>query len=354
MTARAGSKGTTRANSLLRAGSDMLRGVARRVRAALRRAVDAKCMVFACITMFTAASVAQAAQQCFDQAGTYGALTVTQSGPGCGTFLTFGGITGLYMGDSDVTEACTFNLSPAVQGNTISVTLTAHSCNNTSYCEEAHFSLNGTHYVVLPADLVTPFGGGSLVQITVAGDIVEAPGGSSAGSGVVTFHNAPANVSSITINHVITLGNPAGTIYLTCADDAAVVGGPGATTTVVISSLNPSLVGQTVTFTATVTGTTPTGTVQFFDGVVSLGTGTLAGGIATISTSTLAAGTHSITAVYSGDVDDATSTSPAISQVVNAIVTPPVATNIPTLSEWVLALLATILAGVGLMMRRRS
>jgi len=335
-------------------GREVSSGAAWDARRARKRAVDARRVTVACILMFATASGVQAAQQCFSQAGTYGALTVTQSGPGCGTFLSFGGITGLYMGSEGVTEACTFSLSPAVQGNTINVTLTAHSCNGTSYCEESRFSLNGTHYVVAPADLVTPFGGGSPVQITGAGDIVEAPGGSSAGSGVVTFNSAPGSVSSITINHVVTLGAPAGTIYQTCADDAGGVG-PGVTTTAVVSSLNPSLVGQSVTFTATVTGTTPTGTVQFRDGGVSLGApvALAGGGTAALSTSALAAGTHSISAVYSGDADDATSTSPAISQVVNAGAAPPAA-PIPTLSEWGFALLAAMVAGLGLMMRRRS
>ena len=161
-----------------------------------------------CIALLATTPVAQAAQQCFSQAGTYGALTVTQSGPGCGTFLAFGGITGVWLGNTNTTENCTFTLSPPVVGSSIQITLTAHSCNNTSYCEEARFSLNGTHYVVQPGDLVTPFNGGTPVQITGAGDIVEAPGGTSAGSGVVTFHNGPPAVTSVDINHVITLGSP--------------------------------------------------------------------------------------------------------------------------------------------------
>jgi hypothetical protein len=188
--------------------------------------------------MLALTPVAQAAQQCFDQAGTYGALTVTTSGPGCGTFLAFGGITGVWLGNNDTTENCTFNFSPSVAGNSIQVTLTAHSCNNTTFCEEARFSVNGTHYVVQPADLVTPFGSGTPVQITGAGDIVEAPGGTSAGSGVVTFHNAPSGVSSFDINHVVTLGQPAGTIYLVCADDAAVSGPPPVTSTLPVPTLS--------------------------------------------------------------------------------------------------------------------
>src|SRR5262249_41389306 len=77
------------------------------------------------------------------------------------------------------------------------------------------------------------------------------------------------------------------------------------TTTVLTSSVNPSNVGQTVIFTATVSGSsgTPTGTVTFKDGFfTTLGTGTLnAAGQTTFTTSTLAAGNHTITAIYSGD-----------------------------------------------------
>jgi len=70
-----------------------------------------------------------------------------------------------------------------------------------------------------------------------------------------------------------------------------------------ISSLNPAAVGESVTFTATVTSSqgTPTGTVSFLDGTTHLGTETLSSGTASLTTSTLAAGAHSITAAYSGD-----------------------------------------------------
>jgi hypothetical protein len=95
-----------------------------------------------------------------------------------------------------------------------------------------------------------------------------------------------------------------------------------ASTTSITSSANPSAFGQSVTFTATVTGSgpTPTGTVTFKDGATTLGTGTLNGsGIATFPTSalTVIGSPHSITAVYGGDSNFNTSTSPALSQTVN-------------------------------------
>ncbi|MBK7473416.1 MAG: Ig-like domain repeat protein [Betaproteobacteria bacterium] len=51
------------------------------------------------------------------------------------------------------------------------------------------------------------------------------------------------------------------------------------TTTSLISSANPGVLGQSVTFTATVTGNAPTGTVLFMDGAVPLA-GCIAVGLA--------------------------------------------------------------------------
>jgi hypothetical protein len=85
-----------------------------------------------------------------------------------------------------------------------------------------------------------------------------------------------------------------------------------ATTTNLGSSLNPSNLGQSVTFTATVTSGagTPTGTVQFKDNGSNLGSAaTLNGsGVAQVSTATLTAGVHIITADYSGAANFAAST----------------------------------------------
>ena len=82
------------------------------------------------------------------------------------------------------------------------------------------------------------------------------------------------------------------------------------TTTSVTSSANPSVYGQSVTFTATVTGAgTPTGSVQFKDNGAALGAPVnLAGSSANLTTSALTVGTHTITAEYSGDSSFAPST----------------------------------------------
>jgi Bacterial Ig-like domain (group 3)/FG-GAP-like repeat len=84
-------------------------------------------------------------------------------------------------------------------------------------------------------------------------------------------------------------------------------------TTLTLSPTAPRA-GQSVTFSATVAPTTgsgtPTGTVTFLDGAVTLGTGTLSSGTASF-TGSLAAGTHSITASYGGDTTYAGSVSAA-------------------------------------------
>ncbi|HEX3143370.1 MAG TPA: Ig-like domain repeat protein, partial [Pyrinomonadaceae bacterium] len=91
-----------------------------------------------------------------------------------------------------------------------------------------------------------------------------------------------------------------------------------ASTTTVASSLNPSGLSQSVTFTATVTGPagtgTPTGTVQFKDNGNAITCANAGGqalnssGAATCQVSSLTVGTHTITADYGGDTNFLTST----------------------------------------------
>src|SRR5438105_7382719 len=99
------------------------------------------------------------------------------------------------------------------------------------------------------------------------------------------------------------------------------------TTTTLVSSLNPSTYGQSVTFTATVTANAPstinpasTGSVTFKDGSTTLCSAVAidAGGKANCAVNYLAAGSHSLTATYSGDSNyNASPASSAVSQAVN-------------------------------------
>ena len=109
---------------------------------------------------------------------------------------------------------------------------------------------------------------------------------------------------------------------LTAFGDFAVFNDPHfttSTTTALASSLNPSTVGASVTFTATVSPSAASGTVTFKDGAATLGTGTLSGGVATFTTSALALGSHSLTAEYAGDANHLASTSLVLTQAVYVV-----------------------------------
>ena len=85
--------------------------------------------------------------------------------------------------------------------------------------------------------------------------------------------------------------------------DVSVVETP--TVVTVSSPGDPIVLGQSNTFTATISSSAAgaTGTVQFVDNGIMIGSGTVSGGRAMFTTSSLALGAHPITAVYEGDDD---------------------------------------------------
>jgi hypothetical protein len=162
-------------------------------------------------------------------------------------------------------------------------------------------------------------------------------------TGTVTFKNGGTTLGTKTLSGgkatLATTALPTGTDTITAtfngstyflpsspAPLAQVVKG-SETTTTVTSSANPSVYGEAVTFTATITstGTGETGTVTFKNGSVTLGTGTVSSGKATYTTSatalTVSAAGHSITAVYSGDSNFLGSTSAILKQIVDKATT---------------------------------
>ena len=122
-------------------------------------------------------------------------------------------------------------------------------------------------------------------------------------SGVATFSTSTLAVGL----HSIIATYSGDTMHFTSTSSALEQTVLEGTATGLTSTANPSAVGQSVTFTATVTisgggGVTPDGTVSFMDGATILSTQTInAGGVAMYATSTLTAGVHQITAVYNGD-----------------------------------------------------
>lgn len=102
-----------------------------------------------------------------------------------------------------------------------------------------------------------------------------------------------------------------------------VTGVPTATT---LSASSASVTaGQSVTFTAAVTGGSGTlsGAVAFTDGTTALGTGQLnSSGDASFTTTALGVGTHNVVATYAGAGNSAGSSSTAVQVTVNPIVSP--------------------------------
>ncbi|HEX3794495.1 MAG TPA: Ig-like domain-containing protein [Acidimicrobiales bacterium] len=115
----------------------------------------------------------------------------------------------------------------------------------------------------------------------------------------------------------------AGSTSSTVSEGVSLIG----TSTAVVSSLNPSTFGASVTFTATVTpasnaGPGPSGTVTFSDGSTVLGSAPVAlvSGkyVATLSETSFAVGTHNISASYSGAPNySGSSTASALAQIVS-------------------------------------
>jgi len=92
------------------------------------------------------------------------------------------------------------------------------------------------------------------------------------------------------------------------------------TSTSLTSSLNPSIYGQKVTWSATVTSSgsfMPTGKVRFMWSGYTIGSAALnSSGVATLTRSNLNAATYPLTAVYAGDAANLSSTSTVVNQVV--------------------------------------
>ncbi|MGA7832123.1 MAG: Ig-like domain repeat protein [Terracidiphilus sp.] len=145
---------------------------------------------------------------------------------------------------------------------------------------------------------------------------------------------APTAVCSTTAlapgNHMIVATYAGDTDDSTSSGSIALTVNQAVTQIVLTSTPNPSVVFSSVTFTAKVTsvgGGVPTGTVTFMDSLNGAAAVPLACTLqpapptATCTTTALVVGTHSVTASYSGDTNDAASTSNVIAQVVGKIPT---------------------------------
>ena len=160
----------------------------------------------------------------------------------------------------------------------------------------------------------------TMAPLSATGTVTFVDGSTVLGSGAVTLSSGIASVAVTTLSlgtHSVTAVYSGDTTDAASTSSVLTQTVEVATTTTLTSSLNPSVVGQSVTLTATLSDPTGTGTVTFFNGSTSLGTGTLSSGVATLVLTSLAPGANSLTAVYGGDLTFAGSTSTALIQTVN-------------------------------------
>ncbi|CAN5383712.1 hypothetical protein BH10BAC3_BH10BAC3_09740 [soil metagenome] len=161
-----------------------------------------------------------------------------------------------------------------------------------------------TAFTIFPVSLPN---GETIGSITIG---YGAGAASNAAVGLYTLSVVPSAASGPTFNAAnYSITYTAGNITVTNAGSAISVA----------SNLNPACIGSNVTLTATISSvlSNVTGTVTFLDGATSLGTVTIASNQAALSLTTLPVGSRSITAVYSGDANYATSTSSVLTQVIS-------------------------------------
>jgi autotransporter-associated beta strand protein len=227
-----------------------------------------------------------------------------------------GNFLGLSEGANLTVSSQIFRLS-YVGGDGNDVTLTALEAPSVVVSSNANPSVFGqavTFSVVVSGTGVTPTGN---VTLFIDGASVETV---ALASGEATF----TAISSLSVTtHEIAVTYEGGGIYAseTQTLSSGQVVNSADTTTSVISLDLTTVFGEQVTFMAIVGAAspgsgTPTGSVEFFDGVTSLGTSSLTSGVAMLSTSILSVAGHTITAVYLGDSNFTTSTSSSITQVV--------------------------------------
>ena len=199
--------------------------------------------------------------------------------------------------------------SPVTQTFTVSVltpTVTAVTPNSVLVGSPATpVSIVGTNFSSASMVAFTPAGGGTPVTIsptTILAAQIAATIPASLLTSAGTAEIAIVNGGTVLSNQV----------PFTISPNAA-------TTLSLTSSANPSTFGHSITLTATLSPSSLTGKVTFYDGTTVLGTSSLTGGVATVSTELLASGARSLRAYYPGITGYAPATSNVIAETVTSV-----------------------------------
>lgn len=228
------------------------------------------------------------------------------------------------------TATLTTSMTMASTGETLTAVYAGDSNNATSTSNVATLTVNARNSTTTLTSNLTPSTAGQNVTFTAqvagfnpTGNVTFKDGTTTLGvvplsAGTATYstsnllvgvHSIKAEFGGDINNHASSSGNLTQSVVKKNS------------TTAVLSSLNPANASQGVTFTATVTGTNPTGQVTFKDGANTLGAATLNAGVASFTATNLSVGSHDITAVYGADTQNNGSTSPKLVQSVTAVPT---------------------------------
>jgi hypothetical protein len=261
---------------------------------------------------------------------------VTTPAAPTGSVAFFDGLTYIGSGAVDGSGQATLAITSLAVG---SHSLTAVYDNDTNYSGSTSpvvthvVSASGTSTTLGTSG--TPANAGTAVTFTAVVS-PQAPGAGTP-TGSVTFFDGASPIGTVSLDGTATAALTTSTLIAGTHDISAQFLGTssyttstsphvsqqiaaGITATALISSVNPSRFGQSITLTATISGTPAptTGSVTFRDGITSIGSAPVTGaGNATLSIATLSSATHSLTAVYSGNAYLTGSTSTAVSQLVN-------------------------------------
>jgi sugar lactone lactonase YvrE len=209
-----------------------------------------------------------------------------------------------FAGDADHAASASPVLTEVIQIGTSAVTLLS-SKNPSAFGSAVTFSVGVTGTAVQPTGNVALMDGGTLLATLPLN-----------GAGTATYSTSTLAIG----DHPITAVYGGDSIHASSTSVVVTERVQQVDTVAVTSSKNPSIVGDMVQFTATISGVSgapTTGTVSFSDAGTVLGTATVNGNTAVFGVSTLVAGTHLIVATYSGDATNQGATSAALAQAVN-------------------------------------
>ena len=241
--------------------------------------------------------------------GSGGTAPLTYSvSPSLPTGLSINSTTGAITGTPTATKAATnYTVTVTDANGAINTAQFSLTVNGTVIATQAVSSKKLTVNAAVTAFTpVTGSGGTAPLTYSVSPSL---PTGLSINPSTGAITGTPTATSAAT-NYTVTVTD-ANNVTNTASFSLSIV---AVSTTSLTSSPNPSALGQSATFTARVTGSSPTGTVTFYDGMTVIGTCNLSAGSCSFTISSLSKGSHSITASYAGDGNNAASTSSALMQ----------------------------------------